>query len=70
MLHEADWMVVLNTYHPNFAYDLLLKQFLKIYDQCFPFKTIQINSKSPWITKGLLKSSKKETKVIHEIFKT
>ena len=31
MLHETDWMVVLNTYDPNFAYDLFLKQFLKIY---------------------------------------
>ena len=37
MLHETDWMVVVNTYDPNFAYDLFLKQF-------FPFRTITIKS--------------------------
>ena len=35
MLHETDWMVVLNMYDQNFAYDIFLKQFLKLYDDFF-----------------------------------
>ena len=65
-------MVVLNTYDPNFAYDLFLKQFLKIYDQCFPFRRITIKSKSllsRWITKGLLKSSKRKQNLYKKYLK-
>ena len=31
-------MIVLNTDDPNLAYDVFMKQFLKIYDKCFPSK--------------------------------
>ena len=29
ILHDTDWMVVLNTYDPNFAYDLFFKTIFK-----------------------------------------
>ena len=38
ILNETDWMIVLNTNDPNLAYDVFMKQFLKIYDKCFPSK--------------------------------
>ena len=40
ILNKTDWMVVLNTQDPNRAYDVFLKQFLKIYNECFPSKII------------------------------
>ena len=66
ILNDTDWEVVLNTHNPNLAYDAFIKQFLKIYNQCFPYKKIKIKRKSflsPWITKGLLKSSKQKQKL-------
>ena len=67
ILNKMDWMVVLNTQDPNRAYDVFLKQFLKIYNECFPSKIITIKRKSllsPWIMKGLVKSSKQKQNYI------
>ena len=72
ILNKMDWMVVLNTQDPNRAYDVFLKQFLKIYNECFPSKIITIKRKSllsPWITKGLVKSSKQKQKLYIKFLK-
>ena len=66
ILNETDWMIVLNTNDPNLAYDVFVKQFLKIYDKCFPSKKITIKRKS--LTeyldhKRLAKSSKQKQKL-------
>ena len=46
---------------PNEAYNIFLKIFSDLYDVAFPKKEIEIKSKylnTPWITKGIRKSSK------------
>ena len=63
MITEMDWSMVTNTDDPNTAYNIFLKQFLLIYNTCFPKKRVEIKRKSllsPWITSGLIKSSKKK----------
>ena len=73
ILNETDWMVVLNTHDPNLAYDVFMKQFVKIYDKCFPSKKVTIKRKSllsPWITKGLAKSSKQKQKLYIKYLKS
>lgn len=52
------------------AYDLF--QFCKMYDKVFLLKVKVINSKSflsPWMTKGLLKSSRKKQKLYEKYLK-
>ena len=49
-----------------------LKQFLKIYNDSFPLIKITIKQKqliSPWITKGLIKSSKQKQKLYIKFLK-
>ena len=49
-----------------------LKQFLNIYEKCFPIKEIQIKKKnllSPWITRGIIKSSKRKQKLYIKFLK-
>ena len=56
---EMDWNLVTSTNNADAAYEVFLKQFIKLYDDCFPLKTIDIKKKSilsPWITKGIMKS--------------
>ena len=65
-LSEMDWSLVTNTSNADAAYEVFLKQFLKIYDYCFPLKNIEVKRKSilsPWITRGIIKSSKRKQKL-------
>ena len=71
-LSMTDWTIVLETRDPNLSYNAFLKQFLKIYEKCFPIKTINIKRKqllSPWVTKGLSKSSKQKQKLYVKFLK-
>ena len=71
-LNMTDWSLVLETEDPNQAYSVFLKQFLKIYNKSFPTKSITIKRKqmlSPWITKGLKKSSKQKQKLYIKFLK-
>ena len=53
-------MVVINTHDQNPPYDIFLNQFLKIYNEYFPFKIIMRKILlSPWITKGLINQKQK-----------
>ena len=50
---------------PNDGYEYFLKVFSGIYDLAFSFKTISVKKKimqNPWMTNGLLKSSKRKQK--------
>ena len=63
---KTDWSFILDIQDSNQAYNIFLKQFLIIYNSCFPMKTIEIKRKnllSPWITRGLIKSSKRKQKL-------
>ena len=65
-LVETDWSIITQTKDPNLSYDAFLKLYLSIYNTCFPLKNIIIKRKSllsPWITKGLIKSSKQKQKL-------
>ncbi|XP_065671890.1 uncharacterized protein LOC136089738 [Hydra vulgaris] len=68
----VDWNLVLQSHDVNNAYDLFLNQFSKMYDKAFSLKVKVINSKSvvsPWMTKGLLKSSRKKQKLYDKYLK-
>ena len=61
-----DWSLVTNTSNADAAYEVFLQQLLKIYDYCFPLKKIEVKRKSilsPWITRGIIKSSKRKQKL-------
>ena len=71
-LASTDWSLVLETENPNQSYKVFLKQFLKIYNDSFPLITITIKQKQlirPWITKGLIKSSKQKQKLYIKFLK-
>ena len=71
-LLTVDWNNLLNSTDSNIAYNEFLKIFLTHYDSFFPKKKIQIKSKnitSPWITKGIVKSSKRKQKLYEKYLK-
>ena len=62
-LTKVDWSKVFHSSDPNKAYDEFLNIFTSLYDIYFPIKKIKIKSKnlaSPWITTGIIKSSKRK----------
>ena len=68
----TDWNDVLGKTITNESYDQFIKKFSLIYDDCFPIKVIEIKTKnllSPWITKGIKKSSKRKQKLYEKILK-
>ena len=65
-LLSVDWSGVLKNMDPNSAYDDFSRTFLLHYNAFFPIKRIQIKTKnltSPWITRGIIKSSKRNQKL-------
>ena len=71
-LLNMDWDSVLTETDANTAYNEFLKIFLFNYDNFFPKKKIQIKTKnlaSPWITKGIIKSSKRKQKLYEKFLK-
>ena len=71
-LFENDWNDIVKQNKPNEAYDLFIKHFCELYDIYFPIKKIKIKAKdlkSPWITKGLKKSSKRKQKLYEKSLK-
>ena len=63
---------MLNGNSPNNAYNLFLRLFLGLYNEAFPKQKIKIKRKSfnsPWMTKGLVKSSKKKQKLCEKFLK-
>ena len=71
-LLTVNWVNVFKNADPNIAYDEFLKIFLSHYNSIFPMKKIQIKSKnlaSPWITSGIVKSSKRKQKLYEKFLK-
>ena len=71
-LLNIDWSNVLRNTDPNSSYNNFLKIFLSHYNTFFPKKKIQIKTKnlaSPWITRGLIKSSKRKQKLYEKFLK-
>ena len=65
-LLNVKWTNVLRNTDPNTAYNEFLKEFLTHYNKFFPKKKIQIKTKnlsSPWITREIVKSSKRKQKL-------
>ena len=57
---------------PNEAYNIFFKIFSDLYDATFPKKEIEIKSKylnTPWITKGIRKSSKRKQRLYEKYLK-
>ena len=72
ILSEVDWGNLYSISNPNDAYDYFLKVFSGIYDLAFPLKTLSVKRKTlqnPWMTKGLLKSSKRKQKLYEKFMK-
>ena len=71
-LLSVDWTSVFQNTDPNTAYDDLKKKILLHYETCFPKKKVQIKLKnilSPWITRGIIKSSKRKQKLYEKFLK-
>ena len=72
ILSEVNWGNLYLIPNPNDAYEEFLKVFSGIYDLAFPLKTISVKKKTlqkPWMTKGLLKSSKRKQKLYEKLLK-
>lgn len=71
-LLEANWELVKEASEVHAAYEVFLKIFQKLYDKHFPKIKVSINPKnnsSPWMTKALLKSSKKKQRLYQKLLK-
>ena len=72
MLNLASWENFHKITCPNKAYDSFLELITSFYEAAFPKVKIKIKTKnllSPWITKGLLKSSKRKQKLYDKFLK-
>ena len=72
ILSEVDWGNLYSMSNPNDAYEYFLKVFSGIYDLAFRLKTFSVKRKAlqnPWMSKGLLKSSKRKQKLYEKFVK-
>ena len=63
IFNSIDWDLLTQTLSTNDSYNIFLERFIRIYDQAFPERIIEIKQKnlsSPWISKVLRKSSKRK----------
>ena len=70
IFNSTDWELLTQTSSTNDSYNMFLESFIKIYDQAFPERKIEIKQKnlsSPWISKGLRKSSKRKQRLYEKI---
>ena len=71
-LSSINWCFLENISCTNKAYEQFLTIFSEIYNEVFPIKIIKVKNKdllSPWITKGIRKSSKKKQKIYDKFLK-
>ena len=60
-LQEMTWHDVISSKQTDSAYEAFLSKFTSLYDKIFEKFPVMVKSKTlknPWITKGILKSSK------------
>ena len=71
-MNETNWDFVNKINCPNESYNKFIQRFSTSYDKTFPEVKIKIKTKtllSRWITKGLLKSSKRKQKLYNKFLK-
>ena len=71
-LYETNWKDIETFTDPNEAYKAFLEKFLILYDKYFPKQKIKVKTKdlqSPWVTKGIKKSSKKKQRLYQKFLK-
>ena len=71
-LYQYDWDTIKTHQDANEAYNNFISTFCTIYDIFFPMNKIKIKTKdleSPWITKGIKKSSKKKQRLYSKFLK-
>ena len=71
-LLKVDWGLLYTIKDPNEAYKIFLNVFSNLYEIAFPIIKIKINSKTrlyPWMTSGILKSSKHKQKLYEKFLK-
>ena len=61
-IHNEKWGDVISIEDPQFAYSLFHNKFSKIYEDCFPYKTVKVGYKNrkPWLTDSLKKCIKRK----------
>ena len=72
LLSIVDWKHVLSENSSNNVHNKFLRIFLGLYNEAFPKQKIKIEQKSfnsTWITKGLVKSSKKKQRLYEKFLK-
>ena len=72
LMNTVDWNLITQTLNPNDSYCIFIEKFTKISDQAFPLQKIKIKGKSlvsPWITKGIRKSSRKKQRLYEKFLK-
>ena len=64
-LGNLNWSSIEESNDTSFAYTTFLTTYSKIYNECFPEKTLKQKSgiSKPWISKGLMKSIKRKNKL-------
>ena len=71
-LHNRNWDDIQKIEDPNKEYKYFLNTFTDIYDNSFPKLEVKVKFKSdqsPWITKGIAKSSKKKQRLYEKLLK-
>ena len=72
ILNSVDWDLITQTTTPDSSYNIFLDKFIKLYDIAFPERKVEIKQKnltSPWITRGLEKSSKRKQCLYDKLLK-
>ena len=72
-LCKTSWDDVISNKNPNDAYNYFLQNLILLYDKYFPKRNIRIYQKdlqSPWITRGIKKSSKRLEKLYVKVLKS
>ena len=71
-LYKTSWDDVINNKNPNDAYNYFSHKLIVLYDKHFPKQNIRIYIKdlqSPWLTRGIKKSSKRKQKLYIKFLK-
>ena len=73
-LYLCDWGTFFETDNINKAYDLSLRKFQDVFDQCCPIKkkkkTINVSAnRKPWLTNGLKNACKKMNLLYKQLLK-
>ena len=72
IFYSTDWDLLTQASSKNDSYNIFLERFIKVYDQAFTERKIEIKQKnlsSPWISKGLRKSSKRKQRLYEKFLK-